>query len=104
MYIRRTSIKSRKDGSQYYTYRFVETKRTENGVRKYTLLNLGVDFTLLREPWPDLTRRIEGLLGSAELFAVHCDIEELAQKCASRIIATHQDVHESDETDYREYE
>jgi transposase len=103
MYIRRTSIKSRKDGSQYYTYRLVESKRTEKGVRQYTLLNLGVDFTLPREQWPDLTRRIEGLLGGQQsLFAVHCDIEELAQKCASRIIATHQDVPESDETDYRE--
>ena len=46
MYIRRTTIKSRKDGGQYYTYRLVESKRTEKGVRQYTLLNLGVGFTL----------------------------------------------------------
>jgi hypothetical protein len=33
MYIRRTSIKSRKDGLQYYSYRLIESKRSEKGVR-----------------------------------------------------------------------
>ena len=44
MYIRRTSIKSRKDGSQYYTYRLVESKRTEKGVRQYTILTSQADW------------------------------------------------------------
>ena len=48
MYIRRTAIKSRKDGGKYYTYRLVESRRTEKGVRQHTLLNLGVDFSLPR--------------------------------------------------------
>ncbi len=103
MYIRRTSIKSRKDGSQYYTYRLVESKRTEKGVRQYTLLNLGVDFSLPRERWAELSRRIEEIIGGQQnLFVVPCDIENLAQEYASRIISTRQDVRDLDEVDYRE--
>ncbi len=103
MYIRRTSIKSRKDGSQYYSYRLVESKRTEKGVRQYTLLNLGADFTLPREQWPDLTKRIEGILGEQQsLFDIDRDIEQLAQSCASRIIVSHQDVETPESNDFRE--
>jgi transposase len=102
MYIRRTSIKSRKDGSQYYSYRLVESKRTEKGVRQHTLLNLGADFALPREQWLDLTKRIEGILGGQQsLFEIERDIEQLAQSCASRIIASYQDVDHLD-GDYRE--
>ena len=46
MYIRRTAIKSKKSGGQYFTYRLVESRRTEKGVGQYTLLNLGTDFSL----------------------------------------------------------
>jgi len=103
MYIRRTSIKSRKDGAQYYTYRLVESRRTDKGVRQHTLLNLGVNFSVPREQWPDLTKRIEDILsGQQSLFDVDSDIEELARDCASRIIASHQDVSDPDTTDYRE--
>ncbi|MEA3450406.1 MAG: IS1634 family transposase [Bacteroidota bacterium] len=103
MYIRRTSIKSRKDGSQYYTYRLVESRRTEKGVRQYTLLNLGVDFSLPREQWPDLTKRIEGILGGQQsLFQITGDIEKLAQDYTSRIIASHQDTSDPEGVDYRE--
>ncbi|MCP3929344.1 MAG: transposase, partial [Bacteroidetes bacterium] len=103
MYIRRTTIKSRKDGSQYYTYRIVESKRTEKGVRQYTLLNLGAHFSLPREQWPDLTKRIEGILsGQRSMFDTESDIEDMAQDYASQIIASHRDVNDSDTTDYRE--
>jgi len=103
MYIRRTSIKSRKDGSQYYTYRLVESRRTEKGVRQYTLVNLGADFSLPREQWPDLTKRIEGILsGQQSLFDIDCNIEKLAQNYASRIVASHQDDSDPDVIDYRE--
>jgi len=103
MYIRRTAIKSRKDGGQYYTYRLVESRRTEKGVRQHTLLNLGVDFSLPREQWPDLTKRIEDILrGQQSLFDIDCDIERLAQGFASRIILSHQDVSDPDDIDYRE--
>ena len=103
MYIRRTAIKSRKDGGQYYTYRLVESRRTEKGVRQQTLLNLGVDFSLPREQWPDLTKRIEGILaGQQSMFEIDCDVETLAQGYASRIVLSHQDVHDPDTVDYRE--
>ena len=103
MYIRRTTIKSRKDGGQYYTYRLVESKRTEKGVRQYTLLNLGVDFTLPRDQWPDLTKRIEAILaGQQPMFQIDPDIEKLAQGYADRIVTLHQDVNESTSVDYQE--
>ncbi|MEA2085405.1 MAG: IS1634 family transposase [Thermodesulfobacteriota bacterium] len=103
MYIRRTSIKSRKDGAQYYTYRLVESRRTDKGVRQHTMLNLGVDFSLPREQWPDLTKRIEEIFsGQQSLFDIDRDIEKLAQSYASRIIASHQDVSDPDSIDYRE--
>ncbi|MDA3832797.1 MAG: IS1634 family transposase [Spirochaetales bacterium] len=103
MFIRRTTIKSRKDGSQYYTYRLVESKRTEQGVRQYTLLNLGADFSFPREQWPDLVKRIENILsGQQALFDIDNDIEEIAQDIASKIIASYQDVSDYDDNDYRE--
>ncbi len=103
MYIRRTSIKSRKDGSQYYTYRIVESKRTEKSVRQHTLLNLGADFSLPREQWPDLAKRIEGILsGQQSLLDINSNIEKLAQQYASRIIVSRQDVSTSGDADFRE--
>lgn len=103
MFIRRTTIKSRKDGGQYYTYRLVESRRTRKGVRQYTLLNLGVDFSLSREQWPDLTKRIEEILGGQQsLFEIDSNIEKLAQGYASRIVLSHQNVDTSDDVDYRE--
>ncbi len=103
MYIRRTSIKSRKDGSNYYSYRLVESKRTEKGVRQHTLLNLGADFALPREQWPELSKRIEGILsGQQSLFDINYDIEQLAQSYAARIIASYQDTEHLDNSDYRE--
>ena len=103
MYIRRTTIKSRKDGGQYYTYRLVESRRTAKGVRQQTLLNLGVDFTLPREQWPDLTKRIEEILsGQQSLFEIDRNVESLAQGLASRIVLSHQDIDNSVDIDYRE--
>lgn len=103
MYIRRTAIKSRKDGGQYFTYRLVESRRTEKGVRQQTLLNLGADFSLPREQWPDLTKRVEEILsGQQSLLEIHGDIESLAQSYASRIVLSHQDVESPDSIDYCE--
>lgn len=103
MYIRRTAVKSRKDGGQYYTYRVVESRRTEQGVRQHTLLNLGVDFSINRELWPDLTKRIEEILsGQQSLFSFDKDIEKSAQRYASKIILSRQDREEPDGVDYRE--
>ncbi len=103
MYIRKTQSQKRKAGGHYYTYRLVESRRTEKGVRQRTLLNLGVDFSLPREQWPDLTQRIEDILrGQQSLLGIDTDIERLAQGYASRIIVSHQDVSDPDDIDYRE--
>jgi transposase len=81
----------------------VESRRTEKGVRQQTLLNLGVDFCLPREQWPDLTKRIEEILtGQQSLLEINCDLEKLAQGYASRIVLSHQDVDDSVSIDYRE--
>jgi transposase len=103
MYIRRTTIKGRKDGGQYYTYRLVESKRTEKGVRQNTLLNLGVEFSLPRDQWPELTKRIEAILaGQSSLVQISPEIEKLAQGYASRIMLSQQDVDSIEGTDYQE--
>jgi transposase len=103
MYIRKTQCQKRKAGGHYFTYRLVESRRTEKGVRQRTLLNLGVDFSLPREQWPDLTKRIEDILrGQQSLLDIDTDIERLAQGYASRIIISDQDVSDPDNIDYRE--
>jgi len=87
MYIRRTTIKSRKNGEPYYTYRLVESVRTSKGVRQRTLLNLGRNFSCPRESWPDLARRIgEIISGQKQLFQPSSDLEAAAQRYAALII------------------
>jgi hypothetical protein len=69
MYIRRTTIKSRKSGEPCFTYRLVESVRTEKGVRQRTVLNISRYFSLERDSWPDLVQRIEAILsGQRNLF------------------------------------
>ena len=67
MYIRRTTIKSRKNGEPYYTYRLVESVRTEKSVRQRTLLNLGKNFPYPREKWPELAGRIKEIISGQKL-------------------------------------
>ena len=105
MYIRRTTIKSRKDGKQYYTYRLVQSERTTKGVSQRTLINLGTGFSLPRDQWSELSSRIEEIIsGQHNLFKLPEEIEELAQNYAARIIhATQQKSKvKNDHPDYRE--
>ena len=105
MYIRRTTVKSRKDGKQYYSYRLVESQRTDQGVRQYTLLNLGVDFSLPKEQWPVLTARIKDILGrQSSLVSLPTTLEAMAQKYAASIInlQKQEDNSSGDEPDFRE--
>ena len=104
MYIRRTTIKSRKDGSQYYTYRLVESERTRKGVRQRTLINLGTGFSLPREQWSDLASRIQQIIkGEKLLFELPQEIEEMAQNYAAQIIQTRaKNKPEDDQPDYKE--
>jgi hypothetical protein len=101
MYIRRTTIKSRKDGAQYYTYRLVESERTANGVRHYTLLNLGSGFSLPREQWPELATRIQEIISGQEpLFQAPQEVESLAQNYAAQLIQAKKKPSEPTEPDY----
>lgn len=105
MYIRRTTVKSRKDGRQYYSYRLVETHRTEQSVRQRTLLNLGADFSLPREEWPILAGRISDILnGQTGLFDIRSELEVLAQKYAALIINSQKqgDGNGANDSDFRE--
>jgi len=104
MYIRRTTIKSRKDGRQYYTYRLVESNRTGKKVKQRTILNLGRDFSLPRDQWSDLVSRIEELVsGQKSLFPSSKNIEKLAQHYAALIIQSHQQREPDNNTsDYQE--
>jgi hypothetical protein len=87
MYIRRTTIKSRKNGEPYFTYRLVESVRTKKGVSQRTLLNLGRDFSFPRESWPDLACRIDEIIsGQMRLFKLSTDLENAAQRYAALII------------------
>ena len=107
MYIRRTTIKSRKNGEPYFTYRLVESVRTEKGVRQRTVLNLGRHFSLDRDSWPTLVQRIEAILsGQRNLFELPEEIETAAQRYAASIICNRSDAHDlinnkQDRPDYR---
>ncbi len=104
MYIRRTTIKSRKNGGQYYTYRLVKSKRIAGKVRQQTLLNLGTNFSLPREQWSELANRIQNIIdGQLEIGKTPQTIEELAQNYAAQIIQSQQENETSNnQQDYRE--
>ncbi len=89
MYIRRTTIKSRRTGEPYYTYRLVESIRTEQGVRQRTLVNLGRHFEVPREQWGALAQRIEQIVsGQGDFVPLDLDAqwEESAQRYAALVI------------------
>lgn len=103
MYIRRTTIKSRKDGKQYFTYRFVESQRIGKKVRQHTILNIGTNFLLPRDEWSILCSRIQDIIsGQKNLFEVSEKIEPLAQDYAARIIQSQANIGQESDTDYHE--
>ena len=88
MFIRQTQTRPSSTGESYFTYRLVESRRVGRKVSQHTLLNLGSNFDLAREAWPELCTRIEQILNSEEpLFAVDAAIEQSAQHLYSQIIA-----------------
>jgi transposase len=88
MYIRRTTIKSRRTGQPYFTYRLVESVREAGRVRQRTVLNLGRHFEVPRGQWPALARRIEALVGGQSELFIDLDArwEPLAQQLAAQVI------------------
>ncbi len=104
MFIRRTTIKSRKTGEPYYTHRLVESVRTEKGVRQRTLLNLGTHFPYPREKWPEMVGRIENIIyGQRELFELPKDLETACQHYAALIIQAQDRTENSYDTNFTDY-
>ena len=107
MYIRRTSVKSRRTGEPYFTYRLVESVRIDGRVRQRTLLNLGRHFDVPREQWAPLAQRIEQLVGGqGELLPMELDAkwEGAAQRYSARVIRAKARIDEGrspSETDYQ---
>jgi transposase len=87
MFIRRVPHKNRKNRKEYYTYKLVESIRTERGPRQRDILNLGVDFDLPKEKWKDLSNCIEEIItGQRPLIDYPKEISALAKRYARRII------------------
>jgi transposase len=89
MYIRKTKTGTAASAQPYYTYRLVRSQRVGGKVRQKTLLNLGKQFDVGKEQWPQLCARIEDILaGQTSLLPLDPDIEEYAQRYAAQLIVT----------------
>jgi len=87
MYIRQTKISSRRSGDDYTTFRLVASERIGGRVKQRTILNLGTNFSLPKEKWPELCTRIEQILaGQGSLFPLANDIEREAQNYAALLV------------------
>ncbi len=87
MFIRKVPHRDKKNRKEYFTYKLVESVRTERGPRQRDVLNLGVSFDLPKEQWKDLANCIEGTLtGQHPLFDYPKKISTLARKYARAII------------------
>ena len=87
MFIRRVPHKNRKNRKEYYTYKLVESIRTERGPRQRDILNLGVGFDLPKEQWKDLANCIEEIItGQETLIDYPKAIRTLAKRYARKII------------------
>ena len=98
MFIRQTKTRSASDGGSYFTHRLVESKRVGAKVRQRTVLNLGTNFDLPKDLWPELCIRIEQILNSEQpIFAPDPSIEKNAQHFYSQIIAHRGEIKQLDE-------
>ncbi len=98
MYIRQTKTSTSAAGEAYFTYRLVASERIGGKVRQKTLLNLGRNFSLPREQWPQLCARIESILAGQMTFLVVSDkIEKLAQRYAAQLVVSPQSVDQKEE-------
>ena len=90
MFIRTTPTRNSTTGETYITHRLVESRRVGGKVRQVTLLNLGRQFPLVKERWPEVCARIEQLLcGQQGLMpaTVMESVERCAQHCFARLVA-----------------
>ena len=95
MFIRCTTIKSKKNGDNYKTYRLVESVRTGDKVKQKTLLNLGKYFDTPKKEWASLSSRINEIVtGQNSLFELELSksLEILAQRYAAQILSAQSSV------------
>lgn len=105
MFIRQTRTRSNSTGESYFTYRLVESRRVGKKVGQHTLINLGTNFDLPTEAWPELCTRLEQILNSEQpLFAVDATIEKKAQHIYSQIIARRGEIKAQDNQETPHYE
>ncbi len=102
MFIRQTKTTTSAAGKSYYTFRLVTSERIGSKVRQRTILNLGRNFLLPREQWPQLCTRIEEILsGQTTLLTLAVEIEELAQRYAAQLIVSLKPVGQEAEEELR---
>ncbi len=90
MFIRTTPTRNSTTGETYITHRLVESRRIGGKVRQVTLLNLGRQFPLVKERWPEVCARIEQLLSGQQGLmpaTVMESVERCAQHCFARLVA-----------------
>jgi hypothetical protein len=90
MFIRTTPTRNSTTGETYITHRLVESRRVGGKVRQVTLLNLGRQFPLAKERWPEVCARIEQLLSGQQGLmpaTVMESVERCAQHCFARLVA-----------------
>lgn len=105
MYIRQTKTSSSVSGEAYFTFRLVASKRIAGKVRQQTLLNLGRNFSLPKEDWPQLCARIEEILsGQISLLAISEQLEKLAQRYAARLVISNRADSEQEATREASYQ
>jgi transposase len=98
MFIRKVPQKNQRTRKSYYTYKLVESIRTERGPRQRDIMNLGVDFDLPKDQWKELANCIEGIItGQKPLFDYPGKIQSLASKYAKTIIRQQASVVAEDE-------
>jgi transposase len=91
MFIRQTKTSNATSGEAYYTFRLVASERIGGKVRQRTLLNLGRNFSLPQEQWPQLCARIEQILsGQLTLIPVLPEIDTIAQRYAAQLVSIKQ--------------
>lgn len=87
MFIRKVPHKNRKTRKEYFTYKLVDSIRTERGPRQRDILNLGVNFDLPKEQWKDLANCIEqNITGQKSIIDYPKEIQKVARRYSRKII------------------
>lgn len=99
MFIRKVLHKNKKNRKEYYTFKLVDSVRTDRGPRQRDILNLGVDFDLPKEQWKDLSNCIEEIItGQKSIIDYPKKIKNLSIKYARKIVRTQASVVEDKDT------